>query len=115
MAENQDLEPLSHQLKVGDILELTLIDEHCKPKQRVEIPIACKHVTKSHIFLDFCPQTLTLPKCEDRSSHDSLDITIDHMDIFDPEKAYVATYSKNKSWKNQLVRWKKLASHSAHD
>lgn len=108
MDGNQGLEPLSHQLKVGDVLELTLIDENCTPKQKVEIPIACKHVTKSHIFLDFCPQTLSLPKREDWSNHDSPDITIDHMDIFDPEKAYVATCDKNRSWKNQLVKWKKL-------
>lgn len=108
MDGNQGLEPLSHQLKVGDILELTLIDEHCIPRQKVEIPIACKHVTKSHIFLDFCPQSLSLSKHENRSDHTCLDITIDHMDIFDPEKAYVATCDKNRSWKNQLVKWKKL-------
>lgn len=109
MDGNQDLEPLSHQLKVGDILELTLINEHCTSRQKVEIPIACKHVTQSHIFLDFCPQTLSLPKHEKQSNHDSLDITIDHMDIFDREKAYVATCDKNRSWQNQLVRWKKLS------
>lgn len=110
MSGNLDLEPISHQLKVGDILELILIDERFTAKPIVEIPINSKHVTKSHIFLDFQPQTLSLslPKPESKSKHNSLDITIDHMDIFDPEKAYVATYDQLRSWRNQLVRWKKL-------
>lgn len=108
MDGNQDLEPLSHYLKVGDILELTLIDDNCTSKQKVEIPIAGKHVTKSHIFLDFCPQSLSLSKHENRSDHTCLDIIIDHMDIFDSEKAYVATCDQNRAWRNQLVKWKKL-------
>lgn len=109
MNANQDLERLSNQLKVGDILELTLLDERFTPQPKVEIPITSKHVTKSHIFLDFCPQTLSLPKHEDWSIHDSRDITIDHMDIFDPREAYVATCDHNRSWQSQLVRWKKLS------
>lgn len=114
MDGNQGLEPLSNQLKVGDILELTLIDENCTPKQRVEIPIASKHVTKSHIFLDFCPQplSLNLTESEDEPNHDWLDLIIDHMDIFDPEKAYIATFDKERAWSNQLVMWKKIGSDS---
>ncbi|QUY44809.1 hypothetical protein [Acaryochloris marina] len=113
MDGNQGLEPLSNQLKVGDVLELTLIDENCTPKQKVEIPIACKHVTKSHIFLDFLPHTLSVnfEKSESELNNDWLDLTIDHMDIFDPEKAYIAACDKGRSWSNQLVMWKKKTSH----
>ncbi|WP_041661550.1 hypothetical protein [Acaryochloris marina] len=114
MDKNQDLEPISHQLRVGDTLELTLIDEHCKPMQRFEVPIACKHVTKSHIFLDFRPHTLSVDfaKSGGEPNDDWLDLTIDHMDIFDPEKAYVAACDKGRSWSNQLVTWKKIVSYS---
>ncbi|ABW33383.1 hypothetical protein AM1_H0033 (plasmid) [Acaryochloris marina MBIC11017] len=34
------------------------------------------------------------------------------MDIFDPEKAYVAACDKGRSWSNQLVTWKKIVSYS---
>lgn len=116
MDVDQDLESLSQQLQIGDILELTIIDEEFAPGQKVEIPIACKQTTKYHIFLHFHPHSLSLflVETEDELNDDWLELTIDHMDVIDTERAYIATYDEAMSWHNHLVTWKPMTSPSAN-
>lgn len=112
MIEDKDLDSLSQQLKVGDVLELTILDADFASGQTIEIPIACKHVTKHHLFLHFHQHTLKfdLAEMDEQENDKGLEVMIDHIDIIDTEKAYLSTFDEEMSWSHQLVTWKKIAS-----
>lgn len=109
MDANFDLDILSQQLQVGDNLELTILDGDLVPGQKIVIPIASKQKTRYHLVLFFQHhiQSLNLadeekpvPKCRD--------LVIDHIEIIDLERGYLATHDKDMVWSNQLVTWREI-------
>lgn len=109
---DEALDALSQQLKVGDVIEISIIDRDFFPGQTVEIPIACKHLTKYTLFLYFHPHRLNLEYIGsgDDTDNEWLPLVIDHLEINDFRRGYIATYDEEKSWSNQLVAWEKIDS-----
>lgn len=114
MNTDLDLDSLSQQFQVEDVIELTILDGDLAPGQTVEISIASKRMTRYHLYLFFQHQThsFNLAEVEAAANSEKVDLTIDHMDIISPEKAYISTYDSKMCWSNQLVTWKKIGSHS---
>ncbi|UJB72650.1 hypothetical protein HRE53_27910 (plasmid) [Acaryochloris sp. 'Moss Beach'] len=109
---DEALDALSQQLKVGDVVEISIIDRDFFPGQTIEIPIACKHLTKYNLFLYFHPHRLNLEfiGIGDDTDNEWLALVIDHLEIADFRRGYIATYDEEKSWSNQLVAWEKIGS-----
>lgn len=111
MDANFDLDILSQQLKVGADLELTILDGDLVPGQKIVIPIASKQKTRYHLILFFQHhmQSLNLAD-EEKLFLNSRDLVIDHMEIIDLERGYLATHDEEMIWSNQLVTWRQIAS-----
>ena len=111
---DEALDALSQQLMVGDVIEIRIIDRDFFPGQTVEIPIACKHLTKYTLFLHFHPHRLNLEYIGsgDDTDNEWLTLVIDHLEITDLRRGYIATYDEEKCWSNQLVAWEKIGSRS---
>lgn len=110
MNTDLDLDSLSQQFQVEDIIELTILDGDLAPGQTVEISIASKRMTRYHLHLFFQHQmhSFDLAEVEEEARAEKIDLTIDHMDIISSEKGYIATYDGEMCWSIQLVKWKKL-------
>lgn len=110
MDANFNLDILSQQFQVEDVIELTILDGDLAPGQTVEISIMSKRMTRYHLYLFFQHQThrLDLAEVEEEDSTEKIDLRIDHLDIISPEKGYIATYDSEMCWSNQLVMWKKV-------
>lgn len=107
----QILEVLSIQLKVGDVLELTLVDEEFAPEQMIEIPIACKLVKPDAILLHFHPHELELDlnTIDIHSKKDQRYLTVRSLEIVDTEKGFLATEDESGTARYHVM-WKKIAN-----
>ncbi|ABW33167.1 hypothetical protein [Acaryochloris marina] len=105
------LEILSIHLKVGDVLELALIDKKFATEQMIEIPIACKLVKKDAIVVHFHHHELDLDfnTVDIHSKNDHRYLTIHSLEIVDPEKGYLVINEEDGAVRYQ-VAWKKIST-----
>ncbi len=109
-----DLDSLSQQLQVRDVIALTILDGDLAPGQTVELSIFSKRKTRYHLYLFFQHQMqgFDLVEVEGGDYAGKVDLTVDHMDVISFEKAYLSTYDEGMCWSNHLVSWKTLTSDS---
>lgn len=111
---DESLDSLTQQLKVGDVIEISIIDRDFFPGQTIELPIACKHLTRYNLFLYFHPHRLNLEfiGIGEDTDNEWLALVIDHLETTDLRRGYIATYDEEQCWSNQLVAWRKIDCNS---
>lgn len=105
------LELLSRQIQVGDVLELTLIEDEEGEgflSQMIEIPIACKHVTENYVSLHFYPHKFMLDIEPEDDGTSFLPVVINCLEITDANQGVLDIDVEDES-SYQNVKWKKIA------